>query len=163
MKPQLARNQPRTAAEARAQAAVMVADNLVDTQNEYAFHGHSSEIRSMCISTQQLIDAGIPRGTRSHDEWGFAWVRRFAEQHGATWMRPAQVETGQEWSEVWFAMLALRWICLHMRASPRKLKDGATRGQPPSALLAIYGWRRVQKDCGRHLCDMSSDAVFESC
>ena len=64
-KPQPSRNLPRTAAEARAQAAVMIADNLVDTQNEYAFHGHSSEISTLRLTmpgwlySAQMAVAGL--------------------------------------------------------------------------------------------------------
>ena len=35
------------------------------------------------------------------------------------------------------------------------MKQGYERGQPSSALLNIYGYRRVLRGCGRHLYDMN--------
>jgi hypothetical protein len=46
------------------------------------------------------------------------------------------------------------WIAPRMQPAPRKLAKGIGNAQPPSALQAIYGYRRVLRDCGRYLADL---------
>ena len=41
----------------------------------------------------------------------------------------------------------------NMKPSARRRKRGYGEAQPPSAMLAIYGWMRVMRDCGRYTCD----------
>ena len=101
-------------------------------------------------------DAGIPRGTRAADEWGFKKVKLFAQDIGARWMRPYAHDVNiNVLTETWFVALALFWIVQHMAPSSRRAARGFMDAQPQSGLLAIYGWLRVQRDCGRYRCDMT--------
>jgi hypothetical protein len=109
------------------------------------------------IGAAEARDAGIPRSTSSADEWGFAWVRRFATETGCAWMRPRAVTTKfEEMREAWFTVMALMWIAQMMAPSARRRREGYGQGKPTSALLAIYAYRRVMRDCARHLPDMSA-------
>ena len=38
--------------------------------------------------------------------------------------------------------------------SARRRRAGFEQGMPTSALLALYGWRRVMRDCGRYIPDL---------
>ena len=84
----------------------------------------------------------------------------FCRDMGPTvrWMRP---KIGSPHinvtNEVWFTSLSMFWIA-HCAIDPsaRRRAKGYTQGMPPSALLAIYGYRRVMRDCGRYLCDMAA-------
>ena len=42
-----------------------------------------------------------------------------------------------------------------MKPAARTLAKGIDQAKPPSGMLAIYGWRRVMRDCGRHEPDMA--------
>jgi hypothetical protein len=70
-------------------------------------------------------------------------------------MRPHVATTAAEQlNEEWFTALALMFIARNIQPSHSRRKRGFEQGQPSSALQAIYGWRRVQGDCNRYLCDM---------
>ena len=70
-------------------------------------------------------------------------------------MRPREAVTAAaRLVETWFTSLALFHIAVNLGASARRAARGFTQGQPQSALNAIYGWRRVMRDCGRYLADM---------
>jgi len=56
--------------------------------------------------------------------------------------------------EVWFAILALVWTAQMIAPSARRRRAGYGQGMPTSALLALYGWRRVMRDCGRYTPDL---------
>ena len=45
-----------------------------------------------------------------------------------------------------------------MSPSPRTLAKGITQAKPPSGMQALYGWRRVMRDCDRHVPDMQAAA-----
>ena len=53
--------------------------------------------------------------------------------------------------EAYFTALALMWIAAAMPASARRRRAGYEQGMATSALLAIYAFRRVQRDCARYL------------
>ena len=57
--------------------------------------------------------------------------------------------------EVWFAILALVWIAQMIAPSTRRRIAGYGQGMPTSALLALYGWRRVMLACGRYVADLT--------
>ena len=149
--------QPMTAAAARAASSRSVASQLAANTTEYAIcPGNPSAIYNMVQEASAAHDAGIPAGSKSADEWGFKKVREWATALGARWMRPRDVSTpAAVQNELWFAALCLVGLAREMPPSARRKARGFEQGQPSSALLALYGWRRVQRDCGRHLCDMS--------
>jgi hypothetical protein len=149
--------QPATAAEARRMATKDIADRLVGHDSKYALSIDDPEaLRDIVIDAADARDAGIPHGTATADEWGFAWVRRFAKATGNVWMRPRAVTTATDaLCEIWFTILALVWIAQMMAPSARRRRAGYEQGKPTSALLAIYGHRRVMRDCGRYLPDLT--------
>ena len=147
--------QPLTAAAARAAAALESADMLIATSSTAAAHSATArELRALCSAAHHCEVGGIPRGTRSHDEWGFKKVRRFAERFGFQWMRPRHVAPEHHHLESRFVALALYHIVPEMAPAPRTLAKGIDQAKPPSGMLALYGWRRVMRDCGRHVPDM---------
>jgi hypothetical protein len=147
--------QPRTAAAARAAAARHLAQDLAaDTSADAVCRGDPAALSSMCAESQQLLAEGIPKGTRKADEWGFKWVQRFCVAHDTRWMRPRVVEPRHEQREAWLAAFAIVWMAATMGASARREAQGYTQAKASSCLLALYAWRRVQRDCGRHVCDM---------
>ena len=88
--------------------------------------------------------SGIPRGTAGADEWGFAWVKRFATATGCAWMRPRNVvSTFEVMREVYFTIMALVWVAQHMAPSSRRKQQGYQQGKTSSALLAIYAYRKL--------------------
>ena len=145
--------QPTTARAARAAAATDVASQLVKDDSAYALHqGHESELRNMVVDAAAARDAGIPNGTASADEWGFAWCRRFATATSNRWMRPREAASAlDQLRENYFFMMALVWITQMIAPSARRRAQGYERGKPTSALLAIYAYARVLRDCGRHV------------
>ena len=149
--------QPQTAAEARRQAAHDVAHRLTTHESQYALCPDRPDLlRGIIIDAAEARDAGIPHGTTGADEWGFTWVRRFAEATNNPWMRPRSVSTSTDvLCEVWFAILALVWIAQMIAPSARRRRAGYGQGMPTSALLALYGWRRVMRDCGRYTPDLT--------
>ena len=50
--------------------------------------------------------------------------------------------------------VGLYHIVPEMAPAPRTLAKGIDQAKPPSGMLALYGWRRVMRDCGRHVTDM---------
>ena len=152
--------QPRTAAAARARATLQVADVLTSIESEYAIcPSDPGKLRAMVGELGHTLVVGIPKGTRSADEWGWRKVIQFSEHMGPTvrWMRP-RLDSPLIIivNEVYYTSLAMFWTAhCNMDPSARRVAAfGATKAQPPSALLAIYGWRRVLRDCGRYLCPM---------
>ena len=152
--------QPTSATAARARATLQVAEVLTSVESEYAICPSDPEkLRAMVGELGQTLVVGIPKGTKSADEWGFGKVKQFSEHMGPTvrWMRP-RLDSPLIIivNEVWFTSLAMFWTAqCNMDPSARRVAAfGATKAQPPSALLAIYGWRRVLRDCGRYLCPM---------
>jgi hypothetical protein len=65
-------------------------------------------------------------------------------------MRPRYVPPHLQHQESRFAALALYYIVSEMSPAPRTLAKGIDQAKPPSGMLAVYGWRRVMRDCGRH-------------
>ena len=57
-----------------------------------------------------------------------------------------------------FVATALYHMVPQMSASPRTLAKGITQAKPPSGMQALYGWRRVMRDCDRHVPDMKAAA-----
>ena len=149
--------QPRTAAEARRRAAVDTATRLATHDSAHALYPDDPEhLLGVVISASEARDAGIPNGTATADEWGFQWVRRFGMKTGNLWMRPRAVHDAVDTlCEVWFTIMALVWITQMIKPSARRKQAGYGQGMPTSALLAIYGHRRVMRDCGRHLPDLT--------
>jgi hypothetical protein len=89
--------QPKTAAEARRQAAHDVAHRLTTHESQYALCPDRPDLlRGIIIDAAEARDAGIPHGTTGADEWGFTWVRRFAEATNNPWMRPRSVSTSTD-------------------------------------------------------------------
>ena len=149
--------QPQTARDARRAAARQVAVSLQEDESQYALCADRPELlHGLVIDAATARDAGIPHGTASADEWGFAWVKRFCAATGNFVMRPRAVEsTLESMREAYFAMLALLWIARMMPPSSRRKAQGYGQGKTTSALLAMYAYRRVMRDCGRYLPDMS--------
>ena len=153
--------QPTTAAAARRAAVVSVAEELVAIDTEYAIcPDNPSRLRGMIGQVGHARHDSIPRGTKKSDEWGFRKVMLFCRDMGPTvrWMRPKVCSPHiNVTNEVWFTSLSMFWIA-HCAIDPsaRRRAKGYTQGMPPSALLAIYGYRRVMRDCGRYLCDMAA-------
>ena len=150
--------QPLTAGAARRASHTRLADELADNTSPDAICPDDPErLRAMIVGAGVTRDAGIAHGSKGADENGFKWVREFAQGMGPTvrWMRPFAHTAVNVLNEVWFTVLALCHICLHIAPSAKRKARGFTVGQPTSGLQAIYGWRRVMRDCGRHLCDMT--------
>ena len=149
--------QPATAAEARRLAAHDIAHRLTTHESQYALcPDRPGLLHGIIIDAAEARDAGIPNGTADSDEWGFKWVKRFAEATENPWMRPRAVSTSTDvLCEVWFAILALVWIAQMIAPSARRRRAGYGQGMPTSALLALYGWRRVMRDCGRYTPDLT--------
>ena len=149
--------QPATALEARRRAAHDIAHRLTTHESQYALCPDRPEVlHGIVIDAAEARDAGIPHGTAGADEWGFKWVQRFAEATGNPWMRPRSVHTSTDvLCEVWFAIMALVWIAQMIAPSARRRRAGYQQGMPTSALLALYGWRRVMRDCGRYTPDLT--------
>ena len=152
--------QPTSAMAARERATMQVADVLTSVDSEYAIcPSDPDKLRAMVGELGRTLIVGIPKGTKSADEWGWRKITQFCKHMGPTvrWMRP-RVDSPLiiEVNEIYFVALAMFWTAqCNMDPSARRVAAfGATKAQPPSALLAVYGWRRVQRDCGRYLCPM---------
>ena len=99
----------------------------------------------------------IPKGTLAADENGMRWVIGFRLKSGNRWMRQRFVVTADEvLNEVMYTSCLLIHIAHNIGASAKRKAAGFTQGSPSSTLLAIYGRRRVQRDCHRYVCDMKS-------
>ena len=151
--------QPVSATAARSQSTASVADSLAANTSIYAIcPDDPGRLRSMVSTIGKLRFVAIPKGTKAADEWGFSWVRRFCIHMGPTvrWMRPFVTDPALDpVNEAWFTCLAMLFIAQHMKPSARRRARGFDEAQPPSALLAIYGWMRVQRDCSRYVCSSS--------
>ena len=150
--------QPITAKAARAAYASSTAERLSSINTEYAICPDDPEkLKHMVAEAHAAGLAGIPKGTNAADEWGFKHMVGFAQDCGPTvrWMRPrvGSADIDEE-NEAWFVSCAAGYLAQVVKPSARRRKRGYTQGLPTTPLLAIYGWRRVQKDCGRYLCDM---------
>ena len=149
--------QPDNAAEARRRATHDVAARLTQHDSAYALFPDRPEVlRGIVVDAAAAREAGIPRGTATADEWGFQWVRKFGLATNNRWMRPRAAPTAEDaLCEVWFAILALVWIAQMIAPSTRRKMAGYGQGMPTSALLALYGWRRVMLACGRYVADLT--------
>ena len=148
--------QPLSAPAARASAVSQAADKLLDPSNPYLLgSGAPTSARALVLAGKECALAGIPRGTLSHDSWGFNWAQRFSLAHDTPVMRPRLgsplIDAD---AEAELLALMIFWIAPRMQPAPRKLAKGIGNAQPPSALQAIYGYRRVLRDCGRYLADL---------
>ena len=155
MSPQHVRAEHARKAAAQETARLLAAD----TSRYALFPDKSVELEEVVIDAAAARDAGIPHGTATADEWGFAWVRKFAKHSGCAWMRPRVsdvVSSMDVMREVYFTILALTYIAQMMAPSARRLRQGYKQGKTTSALLAIYAYRRVMRDCGRFVPDMAA-------
>jgi len=106
--------------------------------------------------------AGIPSGTRNADAWAYNWVKRLCAPDvlNTDVIRPTTLSPTQFQRECWLMAYATYWFSMNMR--PRRnntLSQGSTpghisRAKPSSALLAVYGWRRILADAGCELVPM---------
>ena len=149
--------QPPTARAARRWAARDEAAHLQLDESKYALCSDKPELLAgLVIDATDARDAGIPHGTASADEWGFAWAKRFAIATGNAWMRPRAVFTALDVRrEVMYFILMLVWISQMIAPSARRKSAGYGQGKPTSALLAVYAYRRVLRDCGRYIPEMA--------
>ena len=147
--------QPTTAHDARRAAALTTANTLANDDTAYAICPNDpSRIKKLCVEAAAARHAAIPKGTSGSDSWGFTWVMRFCTEHDTPWMRPRHVEPEWHEREAYLVALALLWLSMHMPPSARRRARGYDEAMPDSSLNAIYGWRRVLKDCGRYLAPM---------
>ena len=146
--------QPLTASAARAAAALESTQQLAGSSSTALSESSRQELRTLCTAAHYCEARGIPRGTKSHDEWGFKWVRKFAERFGLRWMTPRHALPHEARTLERFVALALFYIVPEMQPAPRTLAKGIDQAKPPSGMNAIYGWRRVMRDCGRFEPDM---------
>ena len=150
--------QPKTARAARAEAAREIADLLADDESEFKLYASNPDgLREMVISAAEARDAGIPHGTANADEWGFGWARKFGEATGTRWMRPRAASSAFDaMRETYFAVCLLVWVAQMMSPSARRRAAGYGEAKPTSALLALYAFMRVMRDCGRYVPDMAT-------
>ena len=154
--------QPLNAKAARAAAALSAADKLLDASNPYLMgSGAPSSTVAMVVASKECAHSGIPRSTLDHDSWGFKWASRFCMEHDMPVMRPKcgslHIDADAE-SEI-YALMCF-WIAPRMKPAPRKLEKGIGNAQPPSAMQAVYAYRRVLRDCGRYLGDLHKSAMM---
>ena len=146
--------QPRTASAARAAEAADMVGPLVAMSSLPPPEAEST-IGALVAEAAACELDGIPRNSRYHCEWGFRWAMRFCTEFGFRWMRPRVLLPEALPAEGRLYGLMVLWITPRMQPGKRKAEKGATRGQPPSALQAVFAWRRVQRDCGRALAPMN--------
>jgi hypothetical protein len=151
--------QPLSATAARQAAAGTVATRLAANQTEYALCATADDenlLFSLAAQMHQAKMSGIPRGTVHADNWGFGWAVSFGKATGTRWMRPrADTKSIDLLTERYVAAAMLFWFCMHMRASAKRAAEGYDKAKPSSALLALYGYRRVLRDCDRYVADMT--------
>ena len=146
---------PVTADAARARAAVQASNRLLaEALAIGATPAQMDATRATALQAHACVGRGIHRGTLGHDSSGFNWMRRFGLAHGLSWMRPLVSAVVDVVVEVNLVAMACFWIAREMPSCARRAADGYTRAMPPSALSAIYGWRRVIADCGCYLASM---------
>ena len=150
--------QPTSAARARALAANDIVKRLSNVDTPYALYRDSPvQLASMVGDAYAARVQAIPKGTLGADENGMRWAISFGIESGNRWMRPRSVVTADEvLTEVMYTCCLLIHIAHNIGASAKRKAAGFTQGSPNSALLAVYGWQRVQRDCHRYTCDMKS-------
>ena len=144
--------QPVTAASARRAAALSAADSMVEDDTPYALCPNDPDrLRSLCVNAAAARQDAIPTGTKKADEWGFAWAMRFGKAHNTPWLRPRVVPEQYVEREASVLALMLMWWSVNMAASAKRAARGFTQAMPDSPMNAMYGYRRVLRDCGRYL------------
>ena len=126
--------QPHTAQQARAANALYTANMLAEDGGPYALCADRPELlKGMVVEACEARDAGIPHGTASADEWGFAWVRRFGSATGCAWMRPREAKTaGCAFLSFWIAgRVSLTRLATSL--PPKTKRAASMRTAPTSA------------------------------
>ena len=81
--------QPLNPKAARAAAATEAADGLFSSNNPYMFGPAApTTSRGLLLSAKACAEAGVPKSTQYHDNWGWKWAVRFAQEHDVPVMRP---------------------------------------------------------------------------
>lgn len=152
--------QPQSAADAISQANDHIAERLSGSTSVYAIcPGDPSKLKHLVREACQHQLKAIPKGTKNANEWGFQKVKAFCKSMGSSvrWMRPRVSDPFIDVEEEkWFTCLALIYISHAMSPSARRAARGYEEAQPTSALLAIYGYHRVLRMCGRFTCDLTT-------
>ena len=145
-----------TAVAARREANSATTTALLSDHTEYALcAGDPEQLRSLMSQVYDAKSAGTPKGTAAADTWGFSWAVTFGQATKTRWMTPRVGSPDiNPVTERWRAALYLFWTCQHMKASARRQKQGFKEAKPTSPLLALYGYRRVLRDCDRYLADL---------
>ena len=148
--------QPLTARAARAAAARSTAAVLAADNTEYAVcRDDPAKLSGLLMHIADAKATGIAKGTSAADDWGFKWATLFGQDTNTRWMTPPITSTAiNPLTERWRTAVCLFWIAQHMAPSARRRAQGCGAAKPSSALLAVYGWRRVLRDCDRYLSDM---------
>jgi hypothetical protein len=149
--------QPLCAHTARKAAARHTADRLTENTTEYALcRDNPAMLRGFLMGIADAKTRGIPKGSAAADEWGWKWARAFGADTNTRWMTPRIGSSDIDpTTERWRTAVCLFWIAQHMSASARRQRLGFEKAKPTSPLLAVYGWRRVLRDCDRYLSDMT--------
>ena len=137
--------QPLTADDARTAHAAETTKALAEDESEYSIGRDKETLYAYMQCATQALKESIPSGTLQQDWNGFKWVVRYcqAAEPPILWMRPHTVTTDTEkLREVHFTIHALIFIARNIEPCARRMKQGYQRGQPSSALLSIYGYRR---------------------
>ena len=153
--------QPTSVTVARKRAALELAEKLANDVSPYAIcPSNPDKIKKMTVAAADARMAAIPSGTASSDAWGFGWAMKFGLAHDTPWMRPRQgtVTAAEELREQQFCVFLIIFMSMEMKASARTKSRGITQANPNSPMGALYGYRRVLRDCGRHLADLSAVA-----
>ena len=146
-----------SAAEARRGSTLDVAARLAADKSMFAvMPGDEHGLRDMIVQIGVARDGGIPKGTRQADEWGFGWAVKFGRATLTRWMRPRIGDNTIDVTlEAWYEAVKLFWVSHHMQPGKKRRERGYTQALPSSALMATYGHRRVMRDCGRYIGDLS--------
>jgi hypothetical protein len=149
--------QPTTAAAAQRAATRETSLLLAADDSQYALCIDDPEtLQRLVTECAEAREAGVPHGTAAANEWGFAWVRRFAQATSNIWMRPRRADSAFERTrEAYFLAMALVWITQMIKPSARRRRAGFEQGMPTSALLAIYAFCRVMRTCCRFVPELS--------
>jgi len=111
--------------------------------------GDTSMMRAAVLTVADIQSVGRPRGTTKRDDWGFRWMARYCAASGNVVMRPRTVAPHEEIREAYYGAYAIIWMATYMLPSARRRRRGFTAAMPSSSLQAYYGWRGVQRECGR--------------
>jgi len=142
--------QPADAQAARARATAEISGRLLADDSPYALCvGDASMMRAAVMTVADVRAAGRPRGTTKRDDWGFRWMARYCAASGNAVMRPRAVAPHEEIREAYYGAYAIIWMAMYMLPSARRRQRGYTEAMPSSSLQAYYGWRGVQRECGR--------------